>query len=250
MLKSSYTAIIITMIFFTPLLWSQNVTVCLEDQLYIPYLDKNERKETDGSLVNLLSWSAKQAGLDVTLKRQVWGRCLSDIANGKVDAAMAVNYTPERAKVMAFPQGADLDRPLAYLWRFHYPFFIKKGDAFSFEQYRQQSKYGISSPSHYVSYDMLKRQGLLSPYNYELDSGLQMVAIGRLDAYVVESEIGKSAIGRLGLTEQVIQSKDVLFETYSHIAFSRPFYLKHKQQVDKLWQSLALGRAQLFNFPE
>ncbi|MBO9491169.1 transporter substrate-binding domain-containing protein [Endozoicomonas sp. G2_1] len=227
-----------------------NLMVCVEDQLYIPYLDKDERKRADGNVVELLRWSAQRIGFNVVLKRQSWGRCLSEIADGKVDAAMAVNYTPARAKLMAFPQGAELSKPPAYLWRFHYPFFVEKGSVFSLEEYRQQGKYGISSPNHYVSYDTLKRQGLLAPYDYTLESGLKMVALGRLDAYVVDSEIGQAALQRLKLADKVEASKEFLLETYGHLAFSRHFYQDHKKQVDSLWQSLALGRAQLFNLPK
>ena len=221
------------------------MTVCIDDQLYVPYFDKDERMRTDGKVIELVNWSAQKNNLSLEVLRKSWPRCLAEIATNKVDAIMAVIYTPERAELMAFPEGAEQSTPDTYLLHLRYPFFIRKGSDFRLRDYQRQSGFGINAPREYIAHQMLDRMQLLSAYDYTLDNGLKMVAAGRLDAYVVERASGHYAVERLALEQKVQATNETLMERYTHIPVSRQFYQHYKPQVDSFWHDLATARKKI-----
>ncbi|REL28366.1 hypothetical protein DXX93_18550 [Thalassotalea euphylliae] len=221
------------------------MTVCIDDQLYIPYFDKDERMGDDGKVIELIQWSAEQNNLVLKVLRKSWPRCLAEIASDKVDAIMAAIYTPERAELMAFPDGAAQANPDIYLLRLRYPFFVRKGSDFRLRDYQRQSGFGINAPREYIAHQMLAHMELLSAYDYTLENGLKMVAAGRLDAYVVESASGHYAVERLALEQQLQATSEILMERYTHIPVSRQFYRHYKPQVDSFWRDLATARARV-----
>jgi polar amino acid transport system substrate-binding protein len=224
---------------------ASELKVCIEDISYIPFIDSNAEKLSDGLLVKLVDVSAGQNKLKVKLIRQSWPRCLSQVATGEVDALMGIIYTPDRSREMVFPKGADKPNPDMYLWKVRYPFFVKKGKNFSFNSIKKRLEFGIGTPYQYVTYQILAEQKLLPTYNYDVEAGLSMVAAGRLDAYVIETSIGLHHLAKLSLLEAVEPTEEALLESYWHVAFNPQYYATHAQNVDGLWRDLAVFRDSL-----
>ncbi|WP_147302292.1 substrate-binding periplasmic protein [Thalassotalea euphylliae] len=219
-----------------------SMRVCIDDQLYIPYFDKDNSMRSDGKVIELVRRSAANNSLVIEIQRKSWARCLAKLIDNRVDAAMAVIYNAERADLMVFPKGAEQDKPALYLMRLRYPFFVKKDQPFRLSEYQRQAGHGISAPREYIAYQMLADMKLLSAYDYSLDNGLKMVAAGRLDAYVVEQASGQHALARLSLEQQVEAAGEALIDKYVHIPVSKQFYQAHQVQVDGFWQDLAAAR--------
>ena len=92
---------------------------------------------------------------------------------------------------------------------------------------------------------MLAKRNLLPAYDYDLETGLTMVAAGKLDAYVVETSIGLNSLAKLQLQYAVEPTAEIFLESYWHIAFNSTYYLEHQVSVDALWRDLAQIRETL-----
>ncbi|GGD59156.1 substrate-binding periplasmic protein [Lacimicrobium alkaliphilum] len=222
--------------------------ICYESDRYEPFLDvlgKGENDSTEGYLIQLSRWAAKKSGFSAEYIRRPWSRCLNMVKMGTANAAFSVIYTPQRAKSMRYPKGADKEQPEHFLWKARYPFFVARGSNFSFQNYRQKPKAGIGAPFGYVPYKKLKEQGLLAPFDLSLEQGLQMVAAGKIDGYVVETQIGLSAVKKLKLSEKIQVTSDILMAAHWHIPFNKTYYRHNQQQVKQFWGNLQTAREQV-----
>nr|WP_156413605.1 hypothetical protein [Lacimicrobium alkaliphilum] len=146
---------------------------------------------------------------------------------------------------MRYPAGAEEERPEHFLWEAEYPFFVAKDSDFSFQQYQKRPRVGMGAPFGYVPYYKLKELGLLAPFDLSLEQGLQMVATGKIDGYVVETQTGLSAIKKLHLNERIRMTSDTLLKAYWHIPFNKDYYRRNKQRIERFWASLKPAREQV-----
>ena len=249
-MKPGKLVLVIGIVFNTLTAHADKLRVCVEDKLYIPYLDRNTDKNTDGLLIQLVQQSARAQQFETVVIRQSWPRCLAQVVSGEVDALLPIIYTNERAKQMVFPLGAELNNSDIYLYQVRYPFFIKKGRNFSFANQPHTFRHGIGTPYQYVSYQILADYQLLPVYDYDVEAGLAMVAAERLDAYVVETLIGLNSVANLGLQDVVVPASEHLLESVWHIAFNSAFFARHSQRLEAFWTELALLRATMPSLAE
>lgn len=194
-----------------------------------------------GLLVDMLEAAA--APLDITLQFQQapWLRCQKMVQENKLNATLAMIWSPQRALEFRFPDPqSGTEQSERYLWQAQYPVFhpITK----SFVKAKYQPQFGISAPLGYIVERWLLHKGWLSPYKFKLDEGLRMVADGKLDGYSVERFIGSHHLRQLGLEDKIAASSDNLLIEKWFLVFNQQYYQQNQQLVEQFWLNIGHAR--------
>jgi len=214
-----------------------SLKICHEENDYPPYIHQEENV-TKGILVDIIKIAVKEINVSVELYSKPWIRCQQDVISGQAHALFAMVQTDERKQVFAFPPEHKLSK--WHMWLAQYPIFTIKGTSFVAAEYRPNK--GIGAPLGYVVWDILKSKNWLSPYQYEPIDGLKMLAINKLDGYVVERQIGLHLLEINNLTSEVEVSDDLLLQSKWYLPFNKNVYKSEKDLVENIWRQIAVQR--------
>jgi len=226
--------------------------LCHEDQDYRPYIHSSgQLNDSGGLLVEILSLAAQDIENTLTFTTRPWKRCLHETKKGRFDAVFAIIQTPRRAREYAFPAS-----PGTYMAKVEYVIFypreseIEKADlngelttdsgSFDVARYQAIRTLGLQAPPGYVVHQFLRQQGLSAKFEYDMDSGLKQVALGKLHGYIVERRIGEHAVRRLGVSERIAVSRVVIDKSTWHVAFNNEFYNKNRSLIEAFWQRVTV----------
>lgn len=234
---------------------STEVSICLENQAFPPIIAGKERilDRDPGIAIELTQAAATAANIKVTFIRLPWARCLDMVKKGHYDALLPSIKTQDRALVYQYPthgQAYFMQAPYHIFYPKHSPY----GDYFEAlstvedkaSLIQPEMQYGISAPFQYVVNERLKRLGLLAKHIYEVDQGLKMVAINKLDGYVFLKQIGLHKLEQAGTESQVSVSQHPFMLEKLYIPFNKAFYQAHKSTIDGFWYALGQARVERF----
>ncbi len=162
---------------------------------------------------------------------------------------MAAIWTPERDSWGAYPKlsgqpDAPPDRQL-HLWHAEYPVFVPLHSTIGFDGKQFSGlKTGLGAPPGYVVWQRLKAQNALSHDVLLPKAGLRLVALNRLDGYVVERHIGRHQLLMEGVSEQVTTLPKTYHEDDWYMVFSHQFQAAYPQLTQSIWQTIARIRQQ------
>lgn len=218
------------------------VRICYEQSEMLPYT-RGEGPEVPAD-PGLVPTRIKQAGaganLDLVLYRRPWKRCLLDLEQGRAEGIFPLIWTAEREQWAAFPRLAtgELD-PRRYLWEGVYSIFVRHGAALGWDGERfSQLKNGVAAPSGYVAQQKLNRLGVRGPQHLEVEKGLWLVAMERLDGYVIDRHIGEHLIRKYGLNDSLTTLPIPFMSSKWYLALSKPFVRLHPDEAQALWSAL------------
>ncbi|KTF16657.1 hypothetical protein ATS75_04190 [Pseudoalteromonas sp. H105] len=211
--------------------------ICYEDFANPPYI-YSEDNIAKGILADIITAAIKDVNVSVALYSKPWMRCQQDVISGEAHALFAMIQTDERKHLFAFPPEKELSQ--WYLWLAQYPVFKAKGKPFVAAEY--QPNMGIGAPFGYVVLDMLNDKKWLSPYQYEPQAGLKMVAMNKLDGYVVERQIGIHLLEVINHTADVDVSEYLMLQSNWYLPFNKHFYKSHTALVENIWRNIAVQR--------
>ncbi len=105
-------------------------------------------------------------------------------------------------------------------------------------------KFGIAAPAGYVARKLLVEEGIYPKdgTNLDLARGLKMVAMGRLDGYVVNKSTGDKTLKELGLENSITTLPIPFMYSYLHLAYSKPFFSTNKACAEQVWNQIAVIR--------
>ena len=214
-----------------------SLKICHEDRYYPPYIYQEENV-TKGILVDIIKAAVKEVNVSLELYSKPWIRCQQDVISGQAHALFAMVQTDERKQVFAFPTERKISE--WYMWLAQYPVFTAKGTSFVAAEYSPNK--GMGAPLGYVIWDILNGNNWLSPYQYEPIDGLKMLAINKLDGYVVERQIGLHLLEINNLTSEVEVNEDLLLQSKWYLPFNKSFYKSEKALVEEIWSHIAVQR--------
>ncbi len=231
--------------------------LCHEDKEYPPYLTNSvQNTQPEGLVIDVLSGAAKHANTPIAFVARPWKRCKQGVKNGTYDGLFVMLRTPKRTEQFAYPTNEQ-----HYLNKVDYVILYKKGSPlhraesngklfneqgqFNFNYYKRIQEFGLQAPTGYVLHQFLKQHNVAANDNYDLDLGINQVANGRLDGYVVEKRAGLKRVEALNKQGIVISSQGVLKHTYWYVPFNRDFYNKNKDDVARFWHHMQLSREQI-----
>ena len=217
---------------------SEKLILCYEMAENLPYLDSlNSEETTKGYFNELIDKTGQSLGIEIIFKRDSWGRCKRNVLDGSFHGLFPMIATPERVNEYAFPKDV-LSNPSRYLWKFDYPIFYTKNKPLDLSHYPTRLSTGLGAPFGYVVYDILASKKLLTPLNYSVEEGLNLVAQGQLDGYVVETEVGKRILNELGEQDRVSISEQSFLTSFMEVAFAPQFYKENEDLVERFWTTL------------
>ncbi|WDE06811.1 hypothetical protein SG34_007890 [Thalassomonas viridans] len=85
---------------------------------------------------------------------------------------------------------------------------------------------------------MLKRAGYLSPTDFSVEEGFKMLALNRLDGYVMEKQVAEELIEKTR-NQGKITALPLAFHISSfHLLLSHLFYRRDPDGAERLWNEL------------
>ncbi|WP_108652244.1 hypothetical protein [Dongshaea marina] len=98
---------------------------------------------------------------------------------------------------------------------------------------------GIGAPPGYIAQQKLAEMKVLSSKNTVPQKGMVLVALGRMDGYVVARSAGRKIIEKFELSDSIRALSLPFMQSLLYLPVSKAFYKKHPQVAEKLWHSLA-----------
>lgn len=219
------------------------IVLCLEKINNLPYFGI---EQNNGVFIDFINIMNSQSELQIELVQLPWKRCLRNVELALFDGAFAVIYTVQRDKLFSYPKTAEgkLDRSKA-IWQASYPVFVHKestlqwnGDNFN------QVGIKVAAPLGYVVSDKLGQIKNLCVSNIAPEKGLQLLAMQRLDAYVIEQSIGDKIIQNNNLTSAVTTLATPFLTRDWYLVLSNDFVQLSPQTAAQFWELLAQVREQ------
>ena len=225
----------------------KRVRLCLENLQLYPYSTGKEQtdKKEAGALVDIIIEAHKKKGIELEIIRRPWKRCLMDTRSGKVDATAAVLWSEERDKIYAFPKKANKPHPQNYLWSPEYVVITNKASNVRYKNGNLLNhKYGLSAPEGYLITSKLISKGISRGHEFGPSRGVSLVAINRIDGYVIERQIGRYFIAKEKLEDKLLINKDPFHVDKFYFVFSKSFQQEHSKLTEEIWDNIAMIRNQ------
>ncbi|AMC34623.1 substrate-binding periplasmic protein [Janthinobacterium sp. B9-8] len=216
-----------------------------------PYHFKDEQGQMRGLAVEVLVELARRADCPLRFAQMPWKRTLNELAVGKVDLAMEVLKTPERARVMLFSRAY---RPSSV----HF-FARKKEERWSFNTLADLSKLGpvTLGVSRGDSYGEELDQWLNAPppsvavdVAPTMAVNLRKLQHGRVDLVLGDLFATQAALYDLKLTNEIAplaqewRTQDAYF-AFSRISVGEPVFQAFQQALDSMMKDGSLKKIQL-----
>lgn len=225
----------------------QEITICYEDQKYLPYVQPVPVEQRGkppilgrlGVIPDLVITATQTLGLQVNFVNLPWKRCIREIENSAVDAIFAAIWLPERDRWGRFPKvSGELDETL-YLLKLKYQVYVNSSSALSWDgQQFSGVKNGVSAPLGYVANKRLEQLGVLPKKSFLPREGLNLVALNRLDGYVVDEAIGNHIIAESKLASNVRALEKSFMKADLYMPVSHRWYEQNPELTKKLWVAL------------
>lgn len=238
------------LLFWVPFGSAESLRVCYENQSYSPFLlgVDSTPQDNPGILLELILMAAGEVSVDVQFYRRPWKRCIADLKDGKSDALFAAIWKADREKWAVFPKAAGRVDSSRSLWHVKYLVFVKRGTALTFDGVNFTGlQHGLSAPIGYVANDKLSEMAALAPGSHDIENGLKLVSLGRMDGYVVETYIGRSTVSALGLNDSITVLPEPFLDADWFLPVSHNYYQQHQETAEALWSALARVRQNAAN---
>ena len=223
------------------------MTLCIEDADYSPFILPDAPAQHAGVLPALAMHAAEHTQQTLKLIRHPWKRCIDMVQKGQVDLILAAIWLPERDVWGQYPKHANApsgppDRSKR-LWTAEYPVFVANNSSLDYDgKAFNATKVGLAGPPGYVVTKRLAAMGLLYAQPLMPFNGLRLVALERLDGYVVERHIGTHLLYQQNLQSKVRTLSPVFQRDDWYVVFSYPFAEQHPEQVAAFYAALEQAR--------
>jgi polar amino acid transport system substrate-binding protein len=221
---------------------AKDLHICYETSGYPPFtLGKDAvPKRRKGSMVELVARAVKNVGFHPLFYRRPWSRCIKDVISGKADGIFPMVWAMGRDDWGHFPRLANgqLDDALSMrkaTYRVFVP--VKRKTQWDGEKFSNLSS-GIGAPFGYAVYYKLKDARVLSSMTLDSANGFKMLALNRLDGYVVEQKIGLKITESKGWKNKIKMLPAPYHTSHFHLLMSNPFYLANTDGAESIWQEI------------
>jgi polar amino acid transport system substrate-binding protein len=199
-----------------------------------------------GIMVDLVIKASERIGHQALFITRPWKRCILQLEKGSVDGIFAAIWQPEREQWGDFPKANGQVDPKRRLWTATYPIYTYyqsqlHWDGKQFDQLRT----GLSAPLGYVATAKLKQLQAFSHSTFSAPDGLQIVARGRLDGYIVEQRIGDQMVAQLGLDSKVKKLPTPFLTEAWYLPLSHQWTQKHPDKAQAFWRAIADERKKI-----
>ncbi|OPX56391.1 polar amino acid transport system substrate-binding protein [Oceanospirillum multiglobuliferum] len=222
---------------------------CYENQEYRPFLvatdDHKTRLGHNGALPDLVIETTRSLGIQAEFVNYPWKRCIALLQSGEVDGIFAAIWQKEREEWGVFPKRNNQADERYSLWRVQYDIYTSKNSLLSWDGTAFSNiKSGVSAPLGYIAEQKLKQMGVLSRNSYVPSEGLRVVALNRLDGFVVESNIGDHIVISQAIQADIKKLSIPFMVADWYLPLSHQWVKAHPKLAQAFWNKLAEVRAQ------
>lgn len=195
---------------------------------------RGEQGKLQGSFIELLKRAEQFTHLRFKVHLMPWARAIKEVKHNRIDAIMPALYSDERAKYLVYPK--------KNLFVFGNNVLLKRSnDAFKFDKISTIGKDiiigKVRSSSLGQEFDQAEQSGIITIVGViDFEKALEMLAKGRLDLVVIDSEIAKQVISRLKTEDQFTVIPLITEEVKSYLSFSNVFAKHHN--IDEITESI------------
>lgn len=184
----------------------------LVTEAWPPLVDQQDGRPS-GPLWSVTEAVFERMGYDSQLVFVPWKRALDLVARNRADAVVGAGKTKDRVRLFQYP-----DEPLA---NSETTLFSNRKEPVQFTDFDALAGKTIALSSGY-SYtpEIWSAPGVTREEVRDIRSGLQMVALGRVDAFVANRQVGWYEANRLGLADKLTASRKPISEGPVYLMFS------------------------------
>ena len=235
-------ALLLTLLPLSALAEQAALRICYEAEDAPPFIGDHQ-SATPGLLLELVKSAAQQLDLRLEFQRQPWKRCILQLQSGQSDGIFATIWQADRDAWGQFPgRDAEHGKPVNReyrLWQVEYPIITRIGSPLQWDGQRfSDLQYGLSAPLGYIASQRLQELGVLASASLSAEKSLKLVALGRLDGYVIERQIGNTHIRELGLQSNLKTLPIPLLQADWYLPLSHRFTDQHPELAQRFWQAL------------
>lgn len=219
--------------------------VCFEMQDNMPFIqgvpeDGMVILGEHGVIADLLILASERRGIELNFSFMPWKRCIQQLGQGKVDGIVAAIWSSDRDSWGVFPKvGAEADNEKA-IWFVDYLIYTQLGSRLNWNgSHFSGIRHGIAAPLGYIAHKKLNELGVLHNQNLSLTDGFALLALGRLDGYVVEERIGRRVINDLQLGDKLVPISPPFMRVHWFMPVSHQWYKAHSEFSLEFWLTLS-----------
>lgn len=188
-------------------------TLNLVTEAWPPLIVDTPNSASKGPLWTITHSVAQRMGVDVQLVFAPWKRALDQVSRSQKDGVIGASRTPAREELMRFPV-----EPLLYS---ETVVFSLRQSPVAFEGLPSlRGKRIALSAGYFYSNDVRAAPYFERIEVRDIHSGLQLVLMGRVDAFLVNRDVGWYEARKLGIEEQLVASAQAVSGGPVYLAFS------------------------------
>lgn len=219
--------------------YARTLNLCIEEMVNLPYIGKVH----EGIFNEFMDSIETLSKFKIVLHHLPWKRCLRAVELGEMDGAYAVIYTKERDSLFSYPKqnNGELDVS-SIIWQAEYSIFTHQDSDFEWDGASfNQSGLQLSAPRGYVAYQKLSDLGVLHATSSH-DTAFELVAMQRLDGYIVERAVGESLLKKKGINDKIKQLQKPFLNSNLFLVLSNTYVQAHPNEAIAFWTFLAQVR--------
>ncbi|MEH6401929.1 MAG: hypothetical protein V7750_01060 [Sneathiella sp.] len=231
---------------------AKEFVVCHERQPFPPYFTmtmNNAVEDVVGVLPDILTQALRAAGVTPKYVGFPWKRCLELLKQNKIDGTFPSIYLKKRDVLGRYPMDQGKEDRSRSLANVEYSVFTARDNPVQWDgSFAGNKDPIIGAPLGYVVVQsLMKKHNIKANTQFLALRGLQLVALGRLNGYVVEKLGGERLLRLEGVEDKVVALQPPFEKHYWHLMISHKFYNDFPEQAEDIWDQVKLQRIQNFN---
>ncbi|MBL4740659.1 MAG: hypothetical protein JKY12_06675 [Sneathiella sp.] len=209
----------------------------------------NSEEEVVGVLPDLLTQAALAVGVTPKYVGYPWKRCLELLKQNKVDATFPSIYLKKREVLGRYPMAQGKEDKSRSLANVDYSIFTSRDNPVQWNgAFSKKQIPIIGAPLGYVvSQSLRDNHNIKANTQFLTLRGLQLVALRRLNGYVVEKLGGEAILRQEELEDKVIALNPPFEKHYWHLMISHKFYSEFPEISEDIWDQIKVQREQNFS---
>lgn len=224
------------------------LSLCQESKAEDPYLHEFQihGHSYHGQHAAVVAHALHQLGIEFSLSRLPWKRCISGVMNGVYDGVVGIGWSQERSHKLFFPMADENTLNESFrLYYVRYPIYVQSESPLVWDGAEfKHVKHGLVAPKGYLVEEKLKRLNALQQTDAGVDVGISLLRNRRVDGVVLSEEVGD----RMILEERAkdIKKLDVIFyQQPIFLAISRNQRKLTTDDIQRVWMQLPLSRVEI-----
>ncbi|MCP4023458.1 MAG: transporter substrate-binding domain-containing protein [Desulfobacteraceae bacterium] len=236
--------ILILAVALTGVCQAKSLSFICENKQDFPTIMGNDSKILDGKPgmgVELLRLLEEKLGLEITVKRLPWKRCLHELEKGNVDGLFTASYKDKRKKHGKYPEKDGTVDPSRRFTAASYAFYKLKSTDLDFAG----KDYGIftgkvGGPLGYSIVEDLKKKGVKMKESNSTEIDLKHLIAGRLQAVAALELTGDYYLtANKQFSDKIEKMTPLIVEKPYYFMLSHQFYDANPDLAEKIFDAIA-----------